>query len=88
MLVALCQYYKPFRLLPLSTWRIWKYMENNQTSNATTEKDINNWIKAALLRKENYLRESSVNLTLKTKLMVYHAVVLSTLLYACQTWVL
>ena len=78
------------RGLELETVEQFPYLGSILEANATAEKDVNNRIRAAhaAYGKLHSRVFSNPGLTQKTKLMVYQAVVISTLLYACETWVL
>ncbi|XP_076061565.1 uncharacterized protein LOC143037317 [Oratosquilla oratoria] len=70
---------------PLEEVDQFTYLGSILTSTPTCKKDVENRIKAAhsAFGQLNYHA-----LTMATKIMVFKAVVLSTLLYACETWTL
>ena len=75
---------------PLEEVDQFPYLGSILTSNPTCKKDVENRIRAAHAA---YGRLSSRvfnnhSLTMGTKIMVFRAVVLCTLLYACETWTL
>ena len=69
---------------PLEEVEQFSYLGSILTSTPTCKRDVENRIRAAHAA---YGRLSHV-LTITTKIMVFKAVVLSTLLYACETWTL
>ena len=66
------------------------YLGSILTSTATCKKDVENRIRAAhfAFGRLNCRVFNNHALTMTTKLMVFRAVVISTLLYACETWTL
>ncbi|XP_076041877.1 uncharacterized protein LOC143025756 [Oratosquilla oratoria] len=66
------------------------YLGSILSRTVTCKKDIENWIKAAYFAYGRLAHCVFTNhrLTMHTKIMVFRAVVLSTLMYACETWTL
>lgn len=66
------------------------YLGSILTSSASAENDIDNWIKAAPTAYRELFNRTFGNpgLTQTTKLRVYQVVVITTLLYFCESWVL
>ena len=90
----------PGRLLPYSNVTIsdvpieqvdhFPYLGSLLSNKCNSEKDVEHRIRSAHAAFGKLARRVFKNkdLTRKTKLMVYHAVVISTLLYGCETWTL
>ncbi|XP_076049342.1 uncharacterized protein LOC143030020 [Oratosquilla oratoria] len=66
------------------------YLGSILSRTVTSEKNIENWIKAAHSAYGRLAHRVFTNhgLTMHTKIMVFRSVVLSTLLYVCETWTL
>lgn len=75
---------------PLEEVDQFSYLGSILTSAPTSKKDVENRIRAAhsAFGRLNCRVFNNHALTMATKIMVFRAVVLSTLLYACETWTL
>lgn len=76
--------------VPIKQVDHFKYLGSILASDATCRVDIENRIRSAHAAYGKLCKRVFQNrdLTLKTKILVYQAVVISTLLYACETWTL
>ena len=70
--------------------RLFPYLGSILSSQGTSSKDVENRIQAAYsaFGKLSGRVFRNKDLTSKTKLMIYNAIVVSTLLYGCETWTL
>ncbi|XP_068220194.1 uncharacterized protein [Palaemon carinicauda] len=75
---------------PLEQVDQFSYLGSILTSAPTSKKDVENRIRAphSTFGRLNCRVFNNHALTMTTKIMVFRAVVLSTLLYACETWTL
>ena len=73
----------------LPTVTCFKYLGSTVSNNASLDKEIENRINAAAAayNKLNKRVFSNTDLSISTKIKVYNAVILPTLLYGCETWV-